>query len=219
MKNVIVSWSGGKDSCFACFKAMQSGYKVCFLLNTISDEYKRVRFHGVKAELIQAQAAALGIPLLHVPTSWNNYKPEFISAVKSLVEKGCQAMVFGDLFLFMREFGDEVCKTAGIESIEPLIEVPSEEVVKGFIDAGFEAIVVATQADKLGQEWLGRKIDHKFLEDIKQLKDIDPCGENGEYHTLVINGPIFKQRINIIETEKVLRERYWFLDIKNYKLV
>jgi len=219
MKKVIASWSGGKDSCLAFYKAANLGYTVSYLLNTISKEYKRVRFHGIKDILIQAQAQALGIPLLQKETTAENYEQEFKDAISSIISEGIEGMVFGDIYPHMREWADKVCGDLGIQAIEPLCGHNSEEILFDFIDSGFEAIVVATQANLLGEEWLGRKIDKLFLNDIKRLNNIDVCGENGEYHTLVIDGPIFKQRINIKESQKTLRDGYWFLDIKDYQLI
>jgi uncharacterized protein (TIGR00290 family) len=218
MKKVIVSWSGGKDSCLACYKAMQDGYKILYLLNTISKEYKRVRFHGLKDTLVQAQSEALGIPLLQKETTGENYEQEFKDIIKTVIPKGIEGVVFGDIFLHMREWADKVCADLKIQSIEPLCDHGSEEILLDFIDSGFEAIVVATQANLLDEKWLGRKLDKSFLKDLKSLKNIDVCGENGEYHTLVIDGPIFKKRIDISKTEKILRDGYWFLDIQEYKL-
>ena len=219
MKKVIVSWSGGKDSCLACYKAMQDGYKISYLLNTISKEYKRVRFHGFKETLVQAQSEALNIPLLQKETTGESYEQEFKDIIKTVIPEGIAGVVFGDIFLHMREWADKVCADLKIKSIESLCGRNSEEILLDFIDSGFEAIVVATQANLLDERWLGRKLDRSFLKDIKKLKNIDVCGENGEYHTLVINGPIFKKRIEISKTEKVLRDGYWFLDIQEYKLI
>ena len=219
MKKVIVSWSGGKDSCLACYNAMQSGYNISYLLNTISKEYKRVRFHGLKDTLVQSQSQALGIPLLQKETTGENYEQEFKDIIKTVIPEGIEGVVFGDIFLHMREWADKVCVDLKIQSIEPLCGRSSEEILLDFIDSGFEAIVVATQANLLDEKWLGRKLDKSFLEDIKKLKNIDVCGENGEYHTLVIDGPIFKKRIDISKTEKILRNGYWFLDIQEYKLI
>ena len=219
MKKVIVSWSGGKDSCLACYKAIKMGYKVSYLLNTISNEYKRVRFHGIKDTLIQKQAHAIDIPLLQIETTADSYEQEFREAVRGVIPEGIEGMVFGDIFLHMREFADKICQELCIQAIEPLCGYNPEEILLDFINSGFEAVIVATQANLLGKEWLGRKLDKSFLEYIKCLKNVDVCGENGEFHSIVIDGPIFKQRIDIIKSHKILREGYWFLDIQEYQLI
>ena len=106
----------------------------------------------------------------------------------------------------------------GIEAVEPLWEKNPEEVLSGFIDSGFEALIVSAQSKFIGQEWLGRRVDRKFLNYLKR-KDIDICGENGEYHTLVVDGPIFRRRIEIIQSRTIKRENHWFLDTCRYRLV
>ena len=219
MKKVIVSWSGGKDSCLACYKAIKMGYNVSYLLNTISNEYKRVRFHGIKDTLLQKQAHAIDIPLLQIETTADSYEQEFKEAVRGVLSEGIEGMVFGDIFLHMREFADKICQELCIQAIEPLCGYNPEEILLDFINSGFEAVIVATQANLLGKEWLGRKLDKSFLKYIKRLKNVDACGENGEFHSIVIDGPIFKQRIDIIKSHKILREGYWFLDIQEYQLI
>ena len=221
MKNVIATWSGGKDSCLAAYKAIQSGYNVSYLANTVSKEYGRVRFHGLSAAFIQKQAAATHIPLLQEVTTAENYRDEFKKNLsKGFLNNDIEGVVFGDIHLAdCLEWANGICHDLGVETIEPLWHLKQEMILKKFIDAGFEAIVVSTQASLLGQEWLGRQIDSKFFSDIKKLKDIDACGENGEYHSAVTNGPLFRQRIKIQNAAPLLRDGYWFLNIKKSKLI
>lgn len=220
MKNVIATWSGGKDSCFATYKALQAGYTVSYLANTISKESKRVRFHGLTAELIQKQAEAIGIPILQQETSPESYEEEFKVNLRKGLSKETTGIVFGDIHLEdCLVWAKKVAISSGVEAIEPLWHMPQEQILTEFIHAGFEAIIVSTQANILGKDWIGRKIDRSFLEDMKRFPEIDACGENGEYHSLVINGPLFKKRIDIIKSEAILREGYWFLDIQEYQLV
>lgn len=218
MKNVIVSWSGGKDSCHALYKAMQSGYTPAYLANTISDDYNRVRFHGVKDTVIQAQAAALGIPLLQKPTRADAYEEDYKDNLKSV--KNIHGLVFGDIFLpDCLIWANKVAKDMGTVAIEPLWKRKPLELLQEFIAAGFSAIIVSTQANLLGKEWVGRMINQSFIDDIQKLPAIDPCGENGEYHSLVLDGPIFQKRLEITKSEKVLRNGYWFFDIQEYEVV
>jgi len=156
MKKVIVSWSTGKDSCLACYKAIKMGYNVSYLPNTISSQYKRVRFHGVKDTLVQKQAHAIGIPLLQIETSADSYEQEFKEAVRSVLSEGIEGMVFGDIFLHMREFADKICQELNIQAIEPLCGLNPEEILPDFINSGFEAVIVATQANILGKSGLAR---------------------------------------------------------------
>jgi len=212
---VIVSTSGGKDSTLALYKALQMGHKVVYLANTISDDFRRVRFHGVKAEVIQKQAKALGISLLQKQTSANDYRKDYLENIKGIIEKeGIEGLVLGDIFLEdCFDWAQKICDELDIQLVEPLWKKDPEKLFKEFIESGFEAVVVSTQANILDKSWVGRKLDESFLEDIKKLKGVDICGENGEYHSLVLNGPIFKHKLNLKNPKKILRSGYWFLEI------
>jgi len=212
----ISSWSGGKDSCSACYKAMLSGYDITFLVNFISEEWKRVSFHGTEAKLIQLQARAIGIPLLQKETTKNGYEQEFKEAVRSLIGNGMKGMVFGDIYLEEnKSWVERVCSELGIEMVEPLWGKSPEEILSDFIDAGFEAVIVSAQSKFIGEEWIGHRVDRDFMRYLKD-RNIDICGENGEYHTLVINGPMFKSSIEINQARVIKRNGYWFLDTKKY---
>ena len=216
--NYISSWSGGKDSCLACYKAILEGCNVSHLVNFISREYKRVSFHGTEAELVRLQTEAIGIALLQKETTKDGYEQEFKEAVRSLSRNGIRGMVFGDIYLEEHKaWVERVCGELEIEAVEPLWGRNSEEVLSDFIDAGFEAVIVSAQSKFIGEEWIGRQVDKDFIEYLKD-KNIDVCGENGEYHTLVINGPIFDKRIEIIESRTIKRNGYWFLDTCKYCL-
>lgn len=216
--NYISSWSGGKDSCLACYKAMLEGCNVSGLVNFISREYKRVNFHGTEAKLIQLQARAIGISLLQKETTKDEYEQEFKEAIRSLIPDDIKGMIFGDIYLEEnKSWVERVCSEVGIEVVEPLWGKSSEEILSDFIDAGFEAVIVSAQSKFVGEEWIGRQVDKDFMEYLKD-KNIDVCGENGEYHTLVINGPIFDKRIEIIEGRTINRNGYWFLDTRKYCL-
>ncbi len=215
----IGSWSGGKDSCFACYRAMCRGYDISYLVNFISKEYKRVSFHGTEDRLIQLQAEALGIPLLQKETTGNGYEQEFKEAVQSLIPKGIKGMIFGDIYLQEhKDWVERVCGELGIEAVEPLWGEEPEKILLEFIDAGFEAIIVSAKADLFGKEWIGQKVDRDFFKYVKE-NSIDICGENGEYHTLVVNGPVFKRKIRITESKSITRDGYWFLDTVEYSLL
>lgn len=216
--NYISSWSGGKDSCLACYKAILEGFNVLYLVNFISREYKRVSFHGTEAELVRLQTEAIGIALLQKETTKGGYEQEFKEAVRSLSGNGIRGMVFGDIYLEEHKaWVERVCSELEIEAVEPLWGRNSEEVLSDFIDAGFEAVIVSAQSRFIGEEWIGRQVDKDFMEYLKD-KNIDVCGENGEYHTLVIDGPIFDKRIEIIESRTINRDGYWFLDTCKYCL-
>ena len=219
MTKAISSWSGGKDSCFACYLAKTQGYEITHLVNFISKEFRRVSFHGTRAHMIYRQAEAVGIPLAQytVPPDMALYERTFKKAATTLKCQGAEAMVFGDIYLDEhRDWVERVCGEVGLVPVLPLWGKDPEGLLKDFIDAGFEAVVVSAKADIFSEEWLGRKIDDGFLVDLKQLvkgKDVDVCGEKGEYHTVVVDGPLFRERLEITRGDRVQRDGYWFLDV------
>ena len=214
------SWSSGKDSCFACYKAIESGYDVKYLLNFVSHEFKRVSFHGVPFELVKLQSESIDIPLIQKEVKSGEYEKTFREALGELKSKGISSIVAGDIFLLdCRNWVEKICEEEGLEVLEPLWDIPSEQILNDFVVSGFKAVVTATQAKLLDQSWIGRFIDEDFIRDLKKVKGIDLCGENGEYHTFIFDGPIFKQKIEITDKEKVQKGDYNFLDIKKYKLI
>ena len=214
----LTSWSGGKDSCLALYYAILEGLEVSHLVNFISERYKRVSFHGTEAWLIQLQAQALGIELVQKETSGYDYEQVFKKTVSELLPQGIKGMVFGDIYLEEhKQWVERVCSELGITALEPLWSRPPREVYLDFLEKGFEAILMSGDAELFGEEWLGRKLDLKFLSYLEG-KGIDPCGENGEYHTLVVGGPIFSRRIKILKARPILREKRWYLDTINYSL-
>jgi diphthine-ammonia ligase len=219
---LISSWSGGKDSCLACYKAMKSGHQFKYLLNFISNEYKRCCFHGIEADLLSLQADLIGIPLVQkeVGQDMGAYEREFKEAVSELKAKGIQGMVFGDVYLEEhKDWVERVCQDLEIVPIEPLWDHSPFDVVEEFIDLGFKAIVVSCKADIFDKNFIGRYLDKDLLQELR-TREICPCGEKGEFHTLVIDGPIFKRGIEILESAPILKEGFWthwFLDIRRYR--
>jgi len=210
-KKVFSSWSGGKDSSLACYKAMEDGFEVAHLLNLLSEDGKRERAHGTRPFLLRLQSEAMGIPIVHVNAAWGEYERKFKHKVGELKHDGIMGGIFGDIDLIEhREWVERVCMDLEIEHILPLWGLAPEDILLEFIDAGFEAIVVAT---RIKQEWLGRKFDRSFIAELKKF-DFHLSGESGEYHTFVIDGPIFKRRIKVSDFEQVYVEGTWFLDIK-----
>ena len=214
----IASWSGGKDSCFALYEAIEKGYEISHLVNFISKEFRRVSFHGTEAKLIQLQSQAVGIPLLQKETTWNGYEQEFKEAVQSLIPSGVEGMVFGDIYLQEhKDWVERVCGELGIQAIEPLWGKITEDVLSNFIENGFEAVIVSAKSEVIDKDWIGRQVDKVFMEYLKR-KNIEICGENGEYHTLVTDGPIFRRRIRLMKSRAISRDDYWFLDTVKYQL-
>ncbi len=212
------SWSGGKDGCFACYKALLDGYNVSYLINSISDDHDRVRFHGTEAKLIQLQARAIGLELVQNETSEARYEEDFKNSIRPLIDKGLEGMIFGDIYVEQnKEWVEKVCHDLKIEAVLPVWGRDPKELLLEFVESGFEAVVVGANAEQVDRRWIGRKVDTEFLAWL-EANNIDPCGENGEYHTFVVNGPIFNKAVNIEVSRTVQINGYWFLDTLDYTL-
>jgi uncharacterized protein (TIGR00290 family) len=215
IKEAFVSWSGGKETSLACYMAKNlDNFKVKYLLNMVSEDGRYSRSHGLNSRLLKLQAEAIGIPIIQRKTTWKNYEEEFKKAVLDLKREGIKAGIFGDIDLQEhRDWVERVCKEIGIKPILPLWKEERERLLEEFIQAGFKAIVVATNANFLGNEWLARRINKEFIEDLKALGNIDLCGERGEYHTFVYDGPIFEKPVEFIIGKKTLKNKHWFLEL------
>ena len=217
MNLVFASWSGGKDCCLALYRAIAGGMDIRYLANTITEDGQRSFSHGISAEVIRAQAEAIGIPIVQQPTTRDTYEAEFINMLRAFKQEGIEGGVFGDIdFNEHRQWIERVCRESDITPYLPLWLENQDKLLSEFIDAGFVAIVVAAKAELFGEEVLGQTIDRAFVNHLKELgktKKITPCGESGEYHTLVIDGPVFQKRLEILETRKVLRNGTRFLEI------
>jgi len=210
----FVSWSGGKETSLACYRAMQKGFEIRCLLNMVSEDGEYSRSHGIGADLLRAQAEAIGSPIVQRKTTWNTYEEEFKKAALDLKKEGIEAGVFGDIDVQEhRDWVERVCNEVGINALLPLWKGERVELLKEFIQTGFKAIIVATNSDFLGKEWLGREINGEFIEGLKAIGDVDLCGERGEYHTFVYDGPIFKKSVEFIIGKKVLKDKHWFLEL------
>lgn len=211
---VVSSWSGGKESCLACYKAIQDDLDVSYLMNMAVNG----RSHGLDMKLILAQSQAIGIPLMQRIVTWDSYEEEFKKAVNELKKNGVNGMVFGDIDIQEhRGWVEKICAELGIKPFLPLWKRKRDELINEFISAGFDAIVVCVKSDILGKEWLGRIINEKFVDDLSHM-DVDLCGESGEYHTFVVDGPIFKKKIKILKSREVERNGKWLLDILGYEI-
>ncbi len=222
MPKVFVSWSGGKDSCLAGYLASKNNARVEYLVNMITGDGKRSWTHGLTTRLLKLQARALGIPLVQRRTTGTSYQTEFTGMLLTLKERGITGGVFGDIDLVEhRNWVERVCEQAGITPYLPLWGQPQGSVLRTFIDAGFEAVIVAARADLFDETILGQTIDRNLirrLEKMSRTGNFSPCGESGEYHTLVIDGPWFQHRLEIGETRKIVRGEHRFLDIMNAKV-
>lgn len=215
-KNAVVSWTGGKDGCLSCYKAMNDGCNITHLLHFTNQ--KKTGSHELNPALIRAQAQALGLPLLQ--KDFHSYEEEFKKAVRELQSQGerIDAAVFGHIETH-KPLVDRICSDLDIDLLLPVWKQNSEKIVNEIIDAGFEAIVVSVKEGLLGKEWLGRRIDNEFIRDLREAgSSIDPCGENGEFHSFVADGPIFKKKIVITGSDPVCKDGYWLLNITDFSL-
>jgi diphthine-ammonia ligase len=211
---VVVSWTGGKDGCFACYKAISEGFDVSYLLSF--RDMKRKRSHEINPGLLNAQSEAIGIPMVQI--GFESYEQEFKKVIRNLNEQGAgiEGAVFGHIETH-KDLVDRICSDLNLKLLLPLWKQNSEQIITDFVEAGFEATIVGTRANLFDKEWLGRKIDNKFISDLRSYNNaIDPCGENGEFHTFVIDGPCFKNRLRIVNSEKILRDGHWFMEISKY---
>ncbi|MEL7562518.1 diphthine--ammonia ligase [Dehalogenimonas sp. 4OHTPN] len=215
MTQVVTSWSGGKDSCLALAMARESGMKVTHLLNILNEDGRTSCTHGLSSDLMQAQARSMGIPLIQLVTNGFRYEADFKKCLKELHKQGVEGGIFGNGDV-ERQWIDSVCREVGIAAHLPLEGMTKDRILREFISRGFEAIVVTTRADVMGEEWLGRKLDAAFLRDwdeIRREKKISRAAEAGAYHTTVLGGPAFKKNLEIVESNKVLQDGFWYLNI------
>lgn len=212
---VISLWSGGKDSCLACYRARSKGHDIMGLLNFTTSSETSSLSHGLSAEIISRQTRMTGMPSFQKAMPREGYRDEF----KRLIEewkkaKGIEGIVFGDIYLEgHKKWVDDVCQELSVEPIMPVWTKDTAGLMREFISLGFRAVIVTTKADKLGEEWLGREIDNGLMKEFEEMGDIDPCGENGEFHTFVYDGPLFKEKVKFNNGNKTLRDGRWFMEV------
>jgi diphthine-ammonia ligase len=217
---VIASWSGGKDSAYAYYLAKQQGHQVLSLFTMMMSEEKS-NFHMIPTGILDAQAKALGEKIIKKTTSAQTYEKDFKALLTECKTKGAESIVTGDIYeVSGHEEGwlGRVCKEVGLTPVKPLWMGNTKQIYLDYLKTGFKATVVRTNRE-LSLDWLGRVLDRKFYDDIQKLPGVDPCGEGGEYHTVVTDGPGFTQRIELIETEKKrLDNGFGYLEIKKYQV-
>jgi len=213
-KNSLCSWSGGKDSCFALMQAMLQGHLPKVLLNVLNEEGKISRSHGIPAAILQAQADAAGLPVHLISSSWNDYEQNFTTALSTLKEQyQLSHAVFGDIDLQPhRDWEEKVCNNAGLSAVLPLWKQERKQLVMQMLEAGIETMIVSCN-EVMGERFLGQIITPSIVDELEAM-GIDACGENGEYHTLVLDCPLFNKRINISVKNKQLHEKYWFSELQ-----
>jgi diphthine-ammonia ligase len=217
---VVASWSGGKDSAYAYYLATQQGHQVINLLTMMMSEEKS-NFHMIPSGILDVQAQAIGIPLIKKTTSAATYEDDFKAVLRECKAKGAEGLVTGDIYeVAGHEEGwlGRVLKEVGLVPVKPLWMGDTKLIYLAYLKTGFKATVVRTNRD-LSLDWLGRVLDRKFYDDILKLPGVDPCGEGGEYHTVITDGPDFKLKVELLETEKKrLDNGFGYLEIKKFKV-
>jgi uncharacterized protein (TIGR00290 family) len=209
-KKAIFNWSGGKDSSLALYEVLKSGeYQVEHLLTTVNQFHNRVSMHGVRTELMEQQAISIGLPLYQVRLSempsMEEYNNKMAEAWRNFNNEGIRYSIFGDIFLEdLKKYREEQLAKVGLQAVFPIWKRPTNELLREFIDLGFKAVLVCVNEKYLDRSFAGRLIDVSFIKDLPD--NVDPCGENGEYHSFVFDGPIFKTPVDIVKGEIVYKK-------------
>lgn len=209
-KKALFNWSSGKDSALTLYKILQNpDYKIEYLLTSVNQQYQRISMHGVRTELLQAQAKSLGLPLkiMQIPEmpTMEVYENVMTETLSGLKKEGITHSVFGDIFLEdLRKYREDKLAEMGFKGVFPIWKIPTSDLIQEFIRLGFKTIVVCVNERYLDKSFTGRIIDQDFITDLPE--DVDVCGENGEFHTFTFDGPIFSEPINFEIGETVYRK-------------
>lgn len=207
----IFNWSSGKDSALALYKILQEEkFEITSLLTSINKEFQRISMHGVHVSLLEKQVESLGFPLvkLELPKepSMEEYRNMMESTMNDFKQQGVTHSVFGDIFLEdLRKYREDQLAAVGMQGVFPLWKTDTKDLIEEFLDLGFKTIVTCVNETYLDKSFAGRIIDKKFIEDLPE--NVDPCGENGEFHTFTFDGPIFKNPITF-EVGKIVNKTY-----------
>jgi uncharacterized protein (TIGR00290 family) len=217
-EKVLFTWSGGKDSVLALAEIfIETAYDIVTLVTTITVEYDRVSMHGVRRVLLEQQVNSLGFPLEEVFLSKDSSLEDYGLKMRQMLEKyqevGVSTVVFGDIFLEdVRKYREDNLSKIGMKAVFPLWKQDTMDLAKGFIAKGFKAIITCVDSTVLDASFAGRFFDRRFLSDLPS--SIDPCGENGEFHSFVFNGPMFKKPIRFTKGATVFRDnRFYYCDL------
>ena len=216
-KPVILSWSGGKDSCLALHELLASpDIRVEALLTTVTRDYGRISMHGVRTGLLERQAESLGLPLQQVFISKGatnaEYENAMAEALAAFRDRGIDTVAFGDLFLEdIKAYRDRFLARHGMTGIYPIWQRHTGSAIRDFLAAGFKTIITCVDPRQLDPAFAGRIIDEQLLSELSS--SCDPCGENGEFHTFVFDGPTFEKPVRFMKGEIVCRDSFWFCDL------
>jgi len=217
-EKILFTWSGGKDSVLALVELLKdTEYDIVALVTTITADYDRVSMHGVRRVLLEQQVNSLGFPLEEVflskDTSLEGYGLKMCQMLEKYQDAGVSTVVFGDIFLEdVRKYREDNLLKIGMKALFPLWKQDTSDLAKGFIAKGFKAIITCVDSTVLDTSFAGRFFDRRFLSDLPS--SVDLCGENGEFHSFVFNGPIFKKPIRFTKGETVFRDnRFYYCDL------
>ena len=212
-----LSWSGGKDSMLALDRAVRAGLRVGYLFNIFDGASGRIRFHGVRSELIAAQAEALGLELIQRAAGAagaDDFEDVFLSIVAELTELGVRGALFGNIHLAdVRAWYEERTTDVGLEHLEPLWGDPPEELIREFVARGYRGVVVSVDLSRSEEEWVGREIDEEFISEVVAAPAVDACGEHGEFHSFVYDGPLFRRKLSVRRGALFEAESHRLLDL------
>ncbi|MGL6024656.1 MAG: diphthine--ammonia ligase [Cetobacterium sp.] len=212
-RKVVVSFSGGKDSILSLHKVISLGYEPIALITTVNKTKNESWFHDISVEILKQVSLAVNIPLLLVECDGENYEDYFESALKNMELLGAEACVFGDIDIeHHREWGEQRCKNTNLEALFPLWKHNREELVNEFINLGYKALIKKVNLSNMSLDFLGKTLSTELLEDIKATGS-DVCGENGEYHTFVYNGPIFSKEVSLKNNKNTINENTILLEL------
>jgi uncharacterized protein (TIGR00290 family) len=217
-EKVLFTWSGGKDSAMSLYVLRKfHNYEIAALLTSVTEDYDRISMHGVRRVLLEQQAQSLGLPLEMLYITRNSSNEEYEAKLKEKLlqykSRGVSSVVFGDIFLEdLRKYRENNLAQVGMKGIFPIWKRGTTELAHSFIDLDFKAVITCVDSQSLERKFVGRYFDNKFLSELP-LK-VDPCGENGEFHSFVYDGPIFSERIRLRRGKVVLRDnRFYFCDL------
>lgn len=218
MKRIALSWSSGKDGAWSLHLLRQNpDVQVVALITTINEQFDRVAMHAVRRELLEAQADSAGLPLWPVPLPWpcsnDQYEDRMRQVCRRALDAGVQAIAFGDLFLAdIRAYRETQLAGTGLEPIFPVWQLPTRELAADMVRAGLRAKITCVDPKVLSPAFAGRDFDSAFLNDLPA--SIDPCGENGEFHSFVYDGPMFRTPVTVQAGEIVERDGFVFADLQ-----
>lgn len=215
-EKVLFSWSGGKDSAMALYElTRRGGYEVAALLTTVTEDYDRISMHGVRKVLLEEQASLLNIPLEEVLIRKNSSDRDYELSMSEALERygDVSTVCFGDIFLEdLRRYREDNLTKVGMSAVFPIWKKDTNSLARKFIDFGFKAVITCVDTEVLDGSFAGRRYDEAFIDDLPE--GVDPCGENGEFHSFVYDGPIFQKAVEFTHGDTVLREsRFRFCDL------